>query len=520
MIARIQYADLQDGSKRGSDQRSDRRKGSAMGSAFKGFTLIEVLIAIFVIGTVVTGMFGLFTVTMRSSQDSERRIVATALANERMEMVRNLPYAEVGTVGGVPAGPLVQEETVMRSGGPYVVRTDIRYVDDPYDGYIPGISQGHDPVIICHKPGTPGEKTLTVDASALDAHLAHGDTTGACGSQGEGTGEGDAFNADYKRVRVEVSWQSAYDVRPVLLITNIAPYGIEGGELGGTLDFLALDAEGEGIEGASVTIVNDAVDPPINMTTLTNVEGRVVLPGLPESSATYELTVTKEGMTTERTYDQSADFYPDVDHAHLTMIAGNVTSKSFAIDDVSLLHVHMKEDTGPPVRSLQYTLKGTKSIGTDGEGNTVYVVDEVATTNPGGRYDHEGLVWDSYIISVDGEATGYDIKETSEVMPFSLDPGEQSEVVVTLVDHTPLSLHVTVTDAIGVPVDNATVRLTNETSYDETLGTGVVGQVFFADLPEAGDYYLFINAPGYIESSQAVPVDASERITVALTAEV
>jgi len=33
---------------------------------------------------------------------------------------------------------------------------------------------------ICHKPGTPAEKTMEVDASALDAHLGHGDTEGAC----------------------------------------------------------------------------------------------------------------------------------------------------------------------------------------------------------------------------------------------------------------------------------------------------------------------------------------------------
>ncbi|MBS1257728.1 MAG: hypothetical protein MAG551_00773 [Candidatus Scalindua arabica] len=33
---------------------------------------------------------------------------------------------------------------------------------------------------ICHKPGTPAEKTMEADASALDAHLGHGDSLGAC----------------------------------------------------------------------------------------------------------------------------------------------------------------------------------------------------------------------------------------------------------------------------------------------------------------------------------------------------
>jgi hypothetical protein len=35
-------------------------------------------------------------------------------------------------------------------------------------------------VTICHMPGTPAEKTMIVPQSALQAHLDHGDTLGAC----------------------------------------------------------------------------------------------------------------------------------------------------------------------------------------------------------------------------------------------------------------------------------------------------------------------------------------------------
>ena len=81
-----------------------------------GFTLLEVVIAVFIIGTVVAGMFGLFLLTLRSAQTGERRVAAVALANERMEMVRNLPYVEVGTQGGVPSGPIWPDEDVARNG--------------------------------------------------------------------------------------------------------------------------------------------------------------------------------------------------------------------------------------------------------------------------------------------------------------------------------------------------------------------------------------------------------------------
>src|SRR3989338_8338991 len=100
----------------------------------RGFGIIEVFITTFVIGVVAVGVFSLVALTMKSSHDGQSRIVATALGNEKMEMVRNLPYASVGTVGGIPSGPVLQTEQVTRNGSTYTVTTDIRNVDDPYDG--------------------------------------------------------------------------------------------------------------------------------------------------------------------------------------------------------------------------------------------------------------------------------------------------------------------------------------------------------------------------------------------------
>jgi hypothetical protein len=35
-------------------------------------------------------------------------------------------------------------------------------------------------ITICHKPGTPAEKTLVLPESAIPGHLGHGDTLGPC----------------------------------------------------------------------------------------------------------------------------------------------------------------------------------------------------------------------------------------------------------------------------------------------------------------------------------------------------
>ena len=38
----------------------------------------------------------------------------------------------------------------------------------------------NDLVVICHKPGTPAEHTMTLPEPAIAAHLGHGDTLGPC----------------------------------------------------------------------------------------------------------------------------------------------------------------------------------------------------------------------------------------------------------------------------------------------------------------------------------------------------
>ena len=487
----------------------------AVGRSDSGFTIIELLITTFVIGTIVTGLFGFFVLSLRTAQESERRLVAVALANEKMELIRNLPYVNVGTSGGVPSGSILQEEAVDRNGLTYTVRTDIRYVDDPYDGQAEGSIEEDEKITICHKPGTAEEQSLIVSANALDAHISHGDTSGPC-EGGEATPEGDLYTADYKQVRVEVSWNSPNSVQPVLLITYVTPQGIEGGELGGTLDFQALNAAGASVQGASVRIVNDAVDPPIDLTTETNAEGRVILPALPESADSYEITLTNAGHTTEQTYDETADFIPDSDHSHLSMILREVTHKTFFIDLVSNLNILTEDDTNTALGNIAYTIRGTKAIGVNGSAETVYLLNEEASTDVNGEASYTDLVWDSYDITIDGDATGYDIKETSVFLPVVLEPGATVDLEFTLVPHVPFSLHTQVASPDNEPVDNATVRL-YAGAYDEELGTGVIGQVFFGDVPSAGDYTIEVTAPGYDAYTQTVPIDGTDRIRINLT---
>lgn len=483
-----------------------------------GFTIIEILITTFIIGTVVTGMFGLFLLSLRSSQTAERRVVAIALANERMEMIRNLPYLDVGTTGGIPSGSIPQSVTITRNTVVYTVATDIRYIDDPYDGDVDGDLAGK--VVICHQPpGNPGgAQTLVVGGAALQTHLNHGDAQGPCAGDPDPSGA-DTISTDYKQVRVAVTWPSQYTLSPVLLITNVAPQGIEGGDATGTLDFTALNAAGEAVVGATMRLTNSETNPPIDLTTLTNDQGRVVLPGLPPGAQTYHLSVMSDGYTTEQTLDATTEFIPSPDYTHLAMVAREITAKTFIIDQAASLQITTQDTDTPQPKKLAavaYRLQGTKQIGVTDTGDPVAKVDQSVATAANGRYQHTNLDWDSYTLTIDGAITGYDIKETSVVMPFVINPADDIDIDVTLVPHTPISLQVTVVDPTQVPIDNATVHLTY-TNVDETKGTGEPGQVFFTDLPINADYTMTIDAPGFTPLNQLVTVANTTRVTVQLT---
>ncbi len=494
-----------------------------------GFTVIEILITTFIIGTVVTGMFGLFLLSLRGSQTAERRVAGIALANERMEMIRNLPYLDVGTSGGVPDGSILQSETVTRNGTPYIVTTDIRYVDDPYDGLITEGLVGKS--VVCHgPPGTPGgEVTLVIGTPALPSHEAHGDTEGPCPGDPDPT-VADSVNTDYKQARVNVSWPSQYNISPVLLVTHIAPQGIEGGDASGTLDLTVLDSLGGPVADATVRLINQSVSPTVDITSTTNSLGRYVLPGLLESSQTYELHVTGSGYTTEMTYGAPqtvtaaptlpAGFVPAPDYTHLTMIAREVTEKTFFIDTVAQLTIETEKELSPappvPFPGVAYTIRGTKTIGVDGAAEPVYKVEEAGFTISPNTFVHSNLDWDSYTMTVDGPATGLVLKETSVVMPFVLNPGDDITVTATLVEYTASTLHVTVVDQDNAPVDNASVQLTGN-GHDDTLGTGAYGQVLFEELPVDGDYTLDVSAPGFSALQQPATVAGNSAATVQLS---
>jgi type II secretory pathway pseudopilin PulG len=253
----------------------------------KGFTLVEALISILLIGIIFLGIVGAFEAGMKILLQSKARAAALFLANQRMEEIRNLPYNDVGTVGGIPPGSIPQSEKKIVNNIEFTITTTIIYVDDPFDGLAPD----------------------------------------------------DPIPNDYKKAKVKISWPGMIGGE-VFLISDIAPKGIETTEGGGTLSITVLNASGQGVGQAEVRIKNDSVDPPIDASYLTDDYGGLILPGAPTSTEAYQIIVTKSGYSTERTYGRDEITNPQ--KPHLSVYEGQLTEASFSIDELGSLLIETR----------------------------------------------------------------------------------------------------------------------------------------------------------------------------------
>lgn len=102
-----------------------------------GFTLIEILIDALIISMVSTAVLASYSIVLKSADSARAKIAAVALANEKMEEMRNMPYDSLGTDTGNPAGTIASRQTISRQGIDFDTKISIATVNDPYDGLEP-----------------------------------------------------------------------------------------------------------------------------------------------------------------------------------------------------------------------------------------------------------------------------------------------------------------------------------------------------------------------------------------------
>jgi type II secretory pathway pseudopilin PulG len=251
-----------------------------------GLSLVEALIVSALITIVFGALFASFQYSLHLISQTRAKTSALSLANDRMEYFRSLSYDDVGTVAGIPSGLIPQNSTTTLNNIEFHERVLVEYVDDPADGVL---------------------TATTTDSNGIPA--------------------------DYKRIKIEVSWVIKDTSGSISMVSNIVPRSIETTAGGGTVRVNVLDADAAPLSGASVTLINNTTTTTINVTKSTDATGAALFSGAPAAS-NYEVIVTAPGYSTDQTYAATTS-NPNPTTAPFSVLEADISTMTFQIDDLS-----------------------------------------------------------------------------------------------------------------------------------------------------------------------------------------
>lgn len=76
----------------------------------KGFTLIEVLVAVFLVGVAIMGLAQIFTLAVLNNSRSDRMANSTFLAQQRIDFLRNMTTSELNSATLMDGTPIPLDE--------------------------------------------------------------------------------------------------------------------------------------------------------------------------------------------------------------------------------------------------------------------------------------------------------------------------------------------------------------------------------------------------------------------------
>lgn len=382
-----------------------------------GFTLVETLVGVAVFLVIATATYQAYVSLFTLINLNQYKIIALNLANEQFEIIRNLPYSDVGIPSGIPNGKIPHVQTLVRSGITFIATTTIRNIDLPFDGLV-------------------GSSTKP-----------------------------DLSPADNKSIEVEIGCPNCKSFTPITLTTTVAPKNLETASTNGAILIKVFDSNGVLVSNANVHIVNSAISPNIVIDDVTDSDGFLQVVDAPPGTNTYKITVTKSGYSTDRTYTPDAG-NPTPTKPDATVILQQLTPISFAIDKTSTLSISSVTPSCVAVPSMDFSLTGAKNIGT---GISKYSQNLI--TDGSGNKTLSNMEWDSYTLV--GTDSSYDVIGLNPLNAFALNPNTTQTVSIIVASKNSQTLLVTVKDsATRLPVTDAVVRVTEGSSYDVTKTTG------------------------------------------------
>lgn len=432
-----------------------------------GFTLVEVLVGSAIFIVIALSAYRAFAVLMQAVNVSQAKLSATAIANEKFEIIRNLPFADVGILGGLPVGKIQRNETVLRDGYSFNLETSIRSVDDPFDGTI---------------GGNPS----------------------------------DTSPADYRLADLNIVCSNCAVFSPINFTTLVAPHSLETASTNGALFIQVFDASGIPIPNASVHIVNMETNPDTIIDETTDSTGFLRIVDAPPGINAYNITATKSGYTSDQTYLPGGAAGAEPIKLDSTVVVQQVTQISLSIDRVSSLNVSTLDSSCTPLPSINFSLTGTKLIGAP---DVLKYPAQDFTTDATGIYAFPSLEWDTYSMLL--APTAHQLVGTTLPLTFSINPNESLDMQVILASPSEPTLLVSVVDQLSDPINDATVQL-EKIEFDETKITNsgtcaLPGKVFWNGL--ANDTYtLTVSKTGYQTSVSTINISSNwENQNIVLT---
>ncbi len=451
-----------------------------------GISLIETLIILLIFTGMFITMQSVFQFSIQKLQTSKAKLIAVEIANSQIEILRNIDYNLLGTISGSPIGTIPAEKTIEQSNITFTVQTTIRYFDDPFDGCA-GIAEGleEDQWSKC-ADGTVVEKPRDIPNYSNNP-------------------------ADYKKVNVTVSWNEDYGGVPVTLSTTIAPKDLEGDTDKGFLSIEVIDASGNPVSGATVHINNPTLNPALSLTMTTDSFGQVLLFDLEPAQLSYEITVTKDGYTTDRTCSIDAggttcndsEGVPDPYLRNASVHLGELEELTFIIDRFSTLSVNSYTESCQALNGIDFTLTGMdKRISVNPE---IFknVIPFTTNINNSPHWYTSQLEWDLYDLIVN--TSGYYIAGVNHDLALNILPNTNTTINVLLAPQTPNALLVTAKDSgSGINLSEATVRVVSEDqTYDTSKITGH-GFIEQTDWSEGPGQQHHTNQKKYFEDNNGV----------------
>jgi prepilin-type N-terminal cleavage/methylation domain-containing protein len=438
-----------------------------------GFSLVEVLIVMFIAVMAFTSFYSVSTIGTRYIIDSKNRLAATALVNEKMEIIRNLAYEDVGTMGSTEVpGNIPQYQEMSANGRKYDVQTSVRYFDDPMDGVSPT----------------------------------------------------DPIPNDFKIVKVEVSWNDSNGVaQNVSSVSRFVPPGFETSDGGSPLSIsVNADDTMAPVPQAEIHITNDTLSPPIDDRILTDDQGHLVFPSARISNDDH-LVITKLGYETVQTMDSTATFTPK--YGHVNVIAGFLNTYNYFQNKLADLTVKTVDYQNNIVGNIEFTIGGGKVLGHDNFLNSVYSMpNETGTTDAiSGERKYPDISPGNYSITMSDNVQYKFVDYEPSTFPVFLSPDADMIYTLRVADKSvpALFLQVKDSDVSHAPIADAKVTLSDGATdiFVDKLSS-LRGVVFFPDdatVLENKDYTLKVAADGYSTETKSITINNLTEIEVDLT---